>query len=85
MESKGPFRDFREVPTWFSETFEEDVGWELERLSSAGIEQVVVVSLTKPEFGIPVVRVIIPGLEGIDSSPKYLPGSRARTLLQSVA
>ena len=34
----------------------------------------------KPEFRIPVFRVVIPGLEGADHSPKFVPGSRARAL-----
>ena len=33
-------------------------------LRSAGISEVVAVDLTREEFGIPVVRVIVPGLEG---------------------
>ena len=40
------------------------MAWELAALSSAGISEVVAVDLTREEFGIPVVRVIIPGLEG---------------------
>ena len=45
----------------------------------------VVLDLTKPEFGVPVVRVVIPGLEGIDSSPRYLRGPRARAVLNGGA
>ena len=41
------------------------------------------VDLTKPEFGIPVVRAIIPGLEGIDESPDYLLGQRAQRVLET--
>ena len=78
-------REFCEAPTWEEETFEDDVDWELERLRSVEIEQVIVVNLTKPEFGIPVVRVIIPGLEGIDHSSRYAPGPRARARLQAAA
>lgn len=85
MEHDGPFRNFRETPTRHCNSFEEDVTWQLERLRSVGVEQVVVVNLTKSEFGIPVVRVVIPGLEGVDNSPKYVPGSRARSPLRNVA
>jgi ribosomal protein S12 methylthiotransferase accessory factor YcaO len=38
--------------------------WELDALRSAGIGQAVVVDLTREEFGIPVVRAVVPGLEG---------------------
>ena len=78
-------RKFCEAPTWEKDTFDDDVDWELERLRAVGIEQVIVVNLAKPEFEIPVVRMIIPGLEGIDHSPKYAPGPRARTRLQAAA
>jgi ribosomal protein S12 methylthiotransferase accessory factor len=40
----------------------------------------VAVDLTKPEFGIPVVRVIAPGLEAPRDIPGWLPGRRARAL-----
>ena len=36
------------------------------------------VDLTRPDFAIPVVRVVIPGLEGPDDHPRYVPGPRAR-------
>jgi YcaO-like protein with predicted kinase domain len=77
-------RRFQDAPTWTAETFDEDVAWEVERLRAVGIEQVVVVDLTKPEFDLPVVKVIVPGLEGIlpEMSPsEYVPGARARALL----
>ena len=45
----------------------------------------VVVDLTKPEFGLPVVRVVIPGLEGPDLSPGYSLGARARAVLEGRA
>jgi ribosomal protein S12 methylthiotransferase accessory factor len=37
-----------------------------------------VVDLTQPAYAIPVVRVVIPGLEGPDDDPEYVPGARAR-------
>jgi len=40
------------------------VEWELGRLRSAGVSEVVAVDLTRAEFAIPVVRLIVPGLEG---------------------
>jgi ribosomal protein S12 methylthiotransferase accessory factor len=75
-------RDFREVPTWEGETLEHDVAWELKRLQAAGIEHVVVVDLTKPEFGLPVARVIIPGLEARGVVPNCQYGARARARLE---
>jgi ribosomal protein S12 methylthiotransferase accessory factor len=42
-----------------------------------GIDHVIVVDLTHDEVGIPVVRVIVPGLEGCSLLPNYSPGRRA--------
>jgi ribosomal protein S12 methylthiotransferase accessory factor len=56
-------RSFLQVPTREAETFDEDLSWLLESLRSVGIRRVVVVDLTRPELGVPVVRVIIPGME----------------------
>jgi ribosomal protein S12 methylthiotransferase accessory factor len=56
-------RSFSAAPDFEGETFEEDVAWLLERLRGAGVRQVVVVDLTKREICLPVVRVVIPGLE----------------------
>ena len=37
--------------------------WLLRRLTDAGHRQVVVVDLTDPDWEVPVVKVIVPGLE----------------------
>jgi hypothetical protein len=34
--------------------------------------------LTLPEFQIPVVRVVVPGLEGMHDAPGFTPGARVR-------
>ena len=80
MDTGGEDRHFHEISNFESETFREDVDWILDRLRAVGIQQVLVVDLTKPEFGIPVVRVVIPGLEGPDMGGRgdYVPGPRAR-------
>lgn len=82
MRSEPPVRRFQDVPTFEGDSFDEDLAWELERLRAAGLRQVVVVDLTKRELGIPVVRVIIPGLEPLHDIPGYTPGARARRVLQ---
>jgi ribosomal protein S12 methylthiotransferase accessory factor len=74
-------RRFTDAPTFHGETFVEDVAWELQRLQAAGIAQVILVDLSRPDIGIPVVRVIIPGLEGIQDVPGYALGARARRRL----
>jgi ribosomal protein S12 methylthiotransferase accessory factor len=68
--------------SWAGDTFEDDVAWELEKLRAAGIERAIVVDLTKPEFRVPVVRVVIPGLEFASSHDTYHPGRRARRVAE---
>jgi ribosomal protein S12 methylthiotransferase accessory factor len=76
-------RDFGDVPSLEAGTLNEDVQWQLTRLQSAGVGRVVVVNLTKPEFRVPVVRVLVSGLEGSDEAAGYTPGRRGRALLRS--
>jgi ribosomal protein S12 methylthiotransferase accessory factor len=78
MRPVATMRDFRKVPSSDFEDLRAEVDWIVDSLKSAGIRQVVAVDLTRPEFGVPVVRVVIPGLEGSDHLPDYTPGERAR-------
>ena len=72
-----PRRDFRKAPTKNGKTLEADLAWELNCLKRAGIGRVIAIDLTKPEFGLSVVRVIVPGLEPIVGRG-YSPGRRAQ-------
>lgn len=54
---------FSDRPSIVHDSVDEDVEWALDALTRAGIEQVLVVDLTRPEFRIPVVRAVVPGLE----------------------
>jgi YcaO-like protein with predicted kinase domain len=76
-------RSFAEAPRHMHETFEEDCRGILAGLQRVGIEHAVVVDLTKPAFGIPVVRVVVPGLEPYSDAPGYLPGKRALPFLEA--
>lgn len=71
-----PTVGFGDVPTFDGDTFADDVVWELERLATAGIGQLVAVDLTDPDIGLPVVRVIAPGLEGVHHASGFTPGAR---------
>jgi ribosomal protein S12 methylthiotransferase accessory factor len=74
----GP-RSFAEAPgPTGAVSFAEDIAVILARLGRVGITTAHRVDLTSPEFGVPVVRVVVPGLEGPDDDPTYLPGRRAR-------
>jgi ribosomal protein S12 methylthiotransferase accessory factor len=50
-------------------------------LKKVGVTRVVAVDLTKEEFGLPVVRVVVPGLEAIFERG-YVPGRRGRAQLE---
>jgi len=73
-------RAFGSVPSVAAETLDADVELELRHLRDAGVDRVALVDLTRPEIGWPVVRVVIPGLEGIGELPGYLHGPRAAAL-----
>ena len=65
---------FAAVPSLAEDSFEGDVALIVDRLRGAGLPNVVVVNLTQPEIGIPVVKVFVPGLE---SDEEAQPGERA--------
>ncbi|NTX00695.1 YcaO-like family protein [Myxococcus sp. CA040A] len=77
LREEAPVRRFQDAPHQDAETFEEDLEWVLAKVRAAGVTQVVVVDLTKPELGLPVVRVVVPGLEPTHEAPGYVPGPRA--------
>ena len=76
----GKYRNFKRIPSFDSETFNEDLELIVERLRAAGLKQVIVVALTEAESPFQVVKVLIPGLEGYDAYPLYSPGFRAQRL-----
>src|SRR4029077_12973086 len=71
---------FNEIPSFAADDLTEDLQWALSRLRAVGIARAVAVDLTRPEFLIPVVRLVIPGLEWDPHHPNYQPGPRAREL-----
>jgi YcaO-like protein with predicted kinase domain len=84
ISSSTAARRFHDIPDCNGETLEQDVEWELKSLSKACLRQILVVDLTKPEFGLSVVRVIVPGLEPI-LGPGYVPGRRGRAVIEGKA
>lgn len=58
-----PAQDYAKIPSLETDSLDLDVQRQLELLKKNGIDQVLMVDLTKPEFDIPVVRVVIPGME----------------------
>ncbi|MCA9720773.1 MAG: YcaO-like family protein, partial [Myxococcales bacterium] len=70
-------RDFADGPGRVLDDIDGDLTWILGRLRAVGIEQVICFDLTRPEFNIPVARVLVPGLEGLATAAGYAPGPRA--------
>ncbi len=68
---------FQQVKSFDGATIEEDIRYVLDRLSDAGISQVIAVNLTREHIGLPVVRIIIPDLEDGELAEDYIPRSRA--------
>lgn len=77
-----PSRWFDPSVTCRSESFEDDLMTLLARLEHAGIRQAIAVDLTRSDVGIPVVKVVVPGLETL-RTPLYRPGARAQTFLRA--
>jgi YcaO-like protein with predicted kinase domain len=71
---------FAGVPSFAADDLAEDLRWALGRLAAAGLGRAVAVDLTRREFEIPVVRLVIPGLEWDPHHPNYRPGRRAREI-----
>jgi len=74
-------RSFADVPSFESDDFLLDIRHMLAKLEEAGLDRAVVVNLTRPEIGIPVVRVIVPGLEMSAVDPERV-GKRCRNARQ---
>jgi YcaO-like protein with predicted kinase domain len=83
LEQPAPVRQFRGQTQQATSTFEDDIRVLLDSLRKIGVENAVVIDLTKPDIGIPVVKMIVPELE--DYVSKALPGSRAQRYLESRA
>jgi putative methanogenesis marker protein 1 len=54
---------FSAIPSGEHDDFLKDIGAVVSALGKAGMARVLVADLTRPEIGVPVVRVLVPGLE----------------------
>ncbi|HUH79441.1 MAG TPA: YcaO-related McrA-glycine thioamidation protein [Methanoregula sp.] len=61
---------YRDIPSTDTDDFLTDIRNLLAALKSKGLDRVIVVDLTREEIGIPVVRVIVPGLEVFAMDPE---------------
>jgi YcaO-like protein with predicted kinase domain len=71
-------RLFCHIPHYDADDLALDVNRELQRLRSVGVKRVIAIDLTRSDIGIPVVRIVTPGLEWDCTHPDYTPGARAR-------
>lgn len=72
-------RPFAAVPHVEHSTFNADLDEILARLRAVGLTEAAVFDLTRQELGVPVVKVLVPGLENdIHRDRHYRPGPRAR-------
>ena len=85
-EQRVPARRFAEIPDTIRRDFESDLALLLDKVRSAGARHVCVVDLTRAEFGIPVVRLMVPGLElDPEDAPDYELGARALRFQEAMA
>jgi ribosomal protein S12 methylthiotransferase accessory factor YcaO len=66
------------VPSFATDDLSEDLRWALGCLAAMRFGRAVAVDLTRSDFAIPVVRLVIPGLEWDPHHPNYRPGRRAQ-------
>ena len=76
MKSKNSVQ-FSEIKSYVYDDILDDIKFILSRLTSIGLNQVIVVDLTNPKIMIPVVRTIVPGLETFKIT-KAVIGKRGR-------
>ena len=77
---------FSKIPSFDSPDFLDDIMLTIRRLKAAGLSRVIATDLTRAEIGVPVVRVVVPGLEiaamdqeRVGQRCRYAQHRRART------
>lgn len=74
-------RSFADAPHVEGTSIGEDVAHELDRLRAVGVRQAILVDLTRPDVRVPVVRMVVPGMEGwTDKVEPNVPGARRLAL-----
>ncbi|MEZ4296822.1 MAG: YcaO-like family protein [Polyangiaceae bacterium] len=80
--SEPTCRTFKDTPTFESPTLEADLTHLRDSLQSRGLPELAAVDLSRPDFKLPVFRVLLPGLEPLHDVPGYVPGPRAQQRLR---
>jgi YcaO-like protein with predicted kinase domain len=84
VRSEAPTVSFGDIPDADHDTVQEDVQHLCTRLVAAGLRQILVVNLTRPDLDVPVVRAVVPYLEAMGEVPGYVPGIRAQRAMAAV-
>jgi ribosomal protein S12 methylthiotransferase accessory factor len=61
----------------------EDLRWTVGRFAACGIRHLIAVDLSHAALGIPVLRILAPGLEHLRHQSGYRPGPRARSVARA--
>jgi len=78
-ESESAYGD---IQAYRSDDFLKDIGYVLDELKRAGFDRCIVADLTRDDVGVPVVRVIVPGLEVLAMDPDRV-GQRCRDAVRN--
>jgi ribosomal protein S12 methylthiotransferase accessory factor len=75
---------FSQIDTLANNDILDDIKYILNRLKKAGLRRAIIVDLTRPNLGVPVVRAIVPGLETLEVGRLYtnsqlVMGARAKS------
>jgi ribosomal protein S12 methylthiotransferase accessory factor len=62
---------FSEIKTYVKNDILDEIKLVLDRLKKAGLKRAIIVDLTNPKVGVPVVRAIVPGLETFEVAKLY--------------
>ena len=83
LEKHQPIQKFNDSDSFDLPDMADDLQLCINQLASVGIEQIICVDLTKTQFGLAVVKIVIPGLEGAYGHwhSSYMPGPRAKALM----
>lgn len=80
---------FSEIRSYVLDDIREEIEFILSRLKQSGLKRAIFVDLTDPNIGIPVVRVLVPGLETFEiarlfTSSDIIMGRRAKNHFQTL-
>lgn len=80
---------FSDIKSYVQDDILDDIKLILDKLKKAGLKRAIIVDLTDPVIGIPVVRAIVPGLETFEiaklfTNTELFMGKRAKSYFQKI-